>query len=260
MDRVDFTRGLEQAWTNFITFMPKLLLAIVILIAGYFVAKLLCRLFSSLLERVGFDRLVERGGVKRVLARTRYDASSLLGKLLFYTVMLFVLQFAFGIFGPNPISALLTAVIAFLPNLFAAILIVIVAAAIASAVKDILQTTLAGLSYGRFLANLAAVVIVATGVFAALNQIGIAPAIVNGLFYALLATVVGVAIVAIGGGGIAPMRARWERALDRIEREGPILRHRAEKMPEATEQRAETWKQAAQEVREHRADQQSFSQ
>ena len=257
MDRVDLSRGLEQAWTNFMTFVPKLLLAIVILVLGYFVAKLACRLFDALLERVGFDRLVERGGIKRVLSRTRYDASSLLGKLLFYTVMLFVLQMAFGIFGPNPISALLTAVIAFLPNLFVALLIVIVASAIAAAVKDILQATLAGLSYGRFLANLAAVIVVATGVFAALNQINIAPAIVNGLFYAMLAIFAGSAIIAIGGGGIQPMRARWERALDRLDREAPILRQRAEQMPEATEQRAETWKKGD-EVRETSVEQRSF--
>jgi hypothetical protein len=261
MNRVDLTTGLEQAWTNFITFVPKLLLAAAILIGGYFVAKVFCRVLSSILERVGFDRLVERGGIKRALARTRYDASSLLGKLLFYTVMLFVLQFAFGIFGPNPISAMLTSVIAFLPNLFAAVLIVIVSAAVAAAVKDILQATLAGLSYGRLVANIAATVIVATGVFAALNQINIAPAIVNGLFYAMLAILAGTAIVAIGGGGIIPMRARWEKALGRIEREAPQLRQRAEQMPEATEQRAEVWKQAVEGAREPvEGEQRSFTQ
>ena len=259
MNRIDLTQGLEQAWTNFITFVPRLLLAIVVMVVGYFVARLVCRLFSGLLERLGFDRLVERGGIKRVLARTRYDASSLLGKLLFYTILLFVLQLAFGVFGPNPISALLTAVIAFLPNLFVAVLIVIVSAAIAAAVKDILQATLAGLSYGRFLAHLAAGIVVATGIFAALNQVRIAPAIINGLFYAMLAVLVGIAIVAIGGGGIAPMRSRWEKALERVEREGPILRQRAEKMPEATEQRAETWKKQAREPRESAGEQQSFS-
>jgi hypothetical protein len=261
MNRVDLTSGLEQAWTNFMTFVPKLLLAAVILIVGYFVARALCRLFSALLARLGFDRLVERGGIKRALARTNYDASTLLGRLLFYTVMLLILQLAFGVFGPNPISALLTSVIAFLPNLFAAVLIIVVAAAIAAAVRDILQATLAGLSYGRFVANTAAAVIIATGVFAALNQINIAPAIVNGLFYAMLAIIAGSAIIAIGGGGIIPMRTQWEKVLGRIEREAPVLRQRAERLPEATEQRAETWKRAAsEERREPAGDQQSFSQ
>jgi len=260
MNRVDLTRGLEQAWTEFMTFVPKLLLAIVILVVGYFVAKLLCRLLNALLQRVGFDRLVERGGIKRALARTNYDASSLLGRVLFYTVMLFVLEFAFGIFGPNPISAMLTAVIAFLPNLFAAVLIVIIASAIASAVRDILMATLGGLSYGRFLSNLVSALIVATGIFAALNQINIAPAIVNGLFYALLAIIAGSAIIAIGGGGIAPMRAQWDKVLGRIEREGPRLRERAREMPDRAQERAEAWTQSAQGEIRRPGDERSFPQ
>jgi MFS family permease len=261
MNKVDLSTGLEQAWTSFITFVPKLLLAIVILVVGYFVARLLCRLLGSLLERVGFDRLVERGGIKRALARTNYDASSLLGKVLFYAVMLFVLQFAFGIFGPNPISTLLTSVIAFLPNLFAAVLIVIVATAIAAAVKDILRAALSAVSYGRFLANLAGAVIVATGIFAALNQIHIAPAIVNGLFYAMLAVIAGSAIIAIGGGGIGPMRAQWEKALGRIEAEAPRLRAHATEIAETTQQRAETWKQEAERASHGESgEQRSFSQ
>jgi len=245
MNTVDLSRGLEQAWTNFITFMPKFLLAVVIIVAGYFVAKTLCGLLNRVLERVGFDRLVERGGIKRTLARTRYDASDLLSRLLFYTIMLFVLQFAFGIFGPNPISSLLTSIIAFLPNIFAAVLIVIVASAIAAAVKDVLQATLAGLSYGRFLANLAAFFIVATGIFAALNQINIAPAIVNGLFYAMLAIIAGSAIIAIGGGGIIPMRGLWERTLKRMEQEAPQLRERLQQLPGRAGERAEEWKEKA---------------
>jgi MFS family permease len=249
MNRVDFTRGLEQAWTDFMTFLPKLLLAVVILVIGYFVAKLLCRLLNALLDRVGFDRLVERGGVKRALSRTKYDASGLLSKVVFYAVMLFVLQLAFGVFGPNPISSLLTAVIAFLPNIFAAIIIVIVAAGIAAAVRDILQATLSGLNYGRFLANLAAAFIIATGIFAALNQINIAPAIVNGLFYALLAIIAGSAIIAIGGGGVVPMRAQWEKALGRIEREAPRLRERAAQAPQRAQERAEEWAQNVAEQR-----------
>jgi hypothetical protein len=55
----------------------------------------------------------------------------------------------------------------------------------------------------------------------------VAPEIVNGLFYAVLALVVGVGIVAIGGGGIAPMRERWQRALTRLDAEAPRLRQEA---------------------------------
>ena len=228
MNQVNLTQGIEQAWTAFMTFIPKLLLAVVIVVVGYFIAKLLCRALSVVLRKVGFDRLVERGGVKRVLERTKYDASSLLGRILFYCVLLIALQFAFGVFGPNPVSDILTRLVSYLPNIFVAVLIVIIAAAIGRAVKDILQATLAGLSYGRFLATLASAFIIAVGIFAALNQLNIAPAIVNGLFYALLAIIAGSAIIAIGGGGITPMRAQWERMLGRVEREAPQFRSRAE--------------------------------
>ena len=228
MDRVNLTQGIEQAWTAFMTFIPKLLLAAIILVVGYFIAKLLCRALSAVLRKVGFDRLVERGGVKRVLERTKYDASSLLGRILFYAILLIALQFAFGVFGPNPVSDILNQLVAYLPNIFVAVLIVIIAAAVGKAVKDILQATLAGLSYGRFLATLASTFIIAVGVFAALNQLRIAPAIVNGLFYALLAIFAGSAIIAIGGGGIMPMRAQWDKMLGRMEREAPKFRSRAE--------------------------------
>ena len=125
-EKVNLSAGVEQAWTNFMTFLPKFLMFLAILLVGYFLAKLIARGFNALLERVGFDRLVERGGIQRTLARTRYDASDLLSKIVFYALMLFVLQFAFGVFGQNPVSNLLNGVIAYLPNIFVAAIIVVV--------------------------------------------------------------------------------------------------------------------------------------
>lgn len=49
------------------------------------------------------------------------------------------------------------------------------------------------------------------------NELQIAPAIVNGLFYALLAIVVGSAVIAIGGGGLVPMRDRWKNVLAKYD-------------------------------------------
>jgi hypothetical protein len=98
---VDFQGGIERAWSNVATFVPKLAAALVILLVGYLVAKALASILNKVLERVGFDRMVERGGVRQVLARSKYDPSDLLARLVFWTIMLFVLQLAFGVFGPN---------------------------------------------------------------------------------------------------------------------------------------------------------------
>jgi hypothetical protein len=204
-----------------IQFLPKLLAFLVILVIGFIIAKVLQRVINTLLERVGFDQAVERGGVKRALEKSRYDASDILAKIVFYAVMLFVLSTAFGVFGPNPISDYLGAVIGYLPKLFVAILILVIASAVAAGVKLLLQGTLGGLSYGGVLANAASVVILALGVIAALNQLQIAQNVVNAVLYASLATVVGVVVVAVGGGGIAPMRQRWETALAKVESEAP---------------------------------------
>jgi hypothetical protein len=225
--QTDFGETFQDTLAQVVGFIPRFLAFLAILVIGWFVAKAIAKVLDRLLERVGFDRAVERGGVGRALAPTEYDASTILAKIVFYTLLLFVLQLAFGLFGPNPISDLLFGVIAFLPRLFVAILIIVVAAAIASAVRDIVAGSLGGLSYGRVLANVAAGAILVIGVFAALNQIHIAPAIVNALFYALLAVIAGSAIVAIGGGGIRPMRAQWEKAIDRIEDEAPRIRRAA---------------------------------
>ena len=237
-DMQEFRDGLGDAWAAVATFLPKLVGFLLILIIGYFIAKAIARILDRLLERVGFDRWVERGGIKRALARSRYDASSLLSRIVFYVVFLFVLQLAFGVFGPNPISDLIRGVIAYLPNLFVAIIILVVGAAIAAAVKEIVEASLGGLAYGRGLAIAASMAIIVIAFFAALDQLNIAQNIVIGLFYALLAIVVGSTVVAIGGGGIATMRRYWERAANRAELEGPNLRAQASGASERVQQRA----------------------
>src|SRR5215212_3715334 len=121
--------------------------------------------------------------------------------------MLFVLQLAFGIFGSNPISELLRGLIAYLPNIFVAILILVIAAAIARAVTDLLSSLLGAVQGGQLLARGAGIAILVFAAFAALDQLQIAPRIVTGLWYALLAAVVGPVIVAVGGGGIRPRPA-----------------------------------------------------
>ena len=142
--------ALNDMWRSVATFTPKLVAFLLILIIGLIVAKLISKAVDKILERVGFDRAVERGGVKRALANSRYDASTIAGKIVYYALVLFVLQLAFGVFGPNPVSNLLTGVIAFLPKLFVALIIVVVASAIAAAVRDLLSNSLSGLSYGGY--------------------------------------------------------------------------------------------------------------
>ncbi len=223
--------ALDDGLRTVATFVPKLLLFLVILIVGIIVAKVLAKAVNAILERVGFDRAIERGGIAKAMERSKYDASDILAKIVYYFVLLFTLQLAFSAFGPNPISVLLTAIIAFLPKLFIAIIIVVVAAAIAAGAKSLIEGTLGGLSYGRVLANIAFVFILGLGIIAALNQVGIATTVTTPVLIAVLATIAGILIVGVGGGLIRPMQSRWESYLTKAEAEAPRIRQEASNAP-----------------------------
>ena len=105
------------------------------------------------------------------------------------------------------------------PRLFAAVLIVIVAAWIAGWVRDFFAEALSGLSYGRTIATVAQVVVLLFGIVAALNQIGVGNAVTLPLIITVLATIGGILVVGLGGGLIKPMQHRWERILNRAETE-----------------------------------------
>jgi len=204
---VDFSAGFNDAFREAILLLPKIGYFLLILVVGILLAKVISSVLTKVLQRVGFDALVERGGIKKAMAKSNYDAAGILGKIVYYFIFLLVLSAAFGVFGPtNPVSLFLAQIIAFLPNLFVAVLVLVIAAAVAAAIKDLLGNALGGLSYGSMLANVASLFVVALGVFFALAQLKIAPLIVGGIFYALLAVLIVPPIIAFGVGGIEPAR------------------------------------------------------
>ncbi|MGK8555426.1 mechanosensitive ion channel family protein [Nocardia gipuzkoensis] len=225
---IDFQQGFSDAWGSIATFVPKLVGFLVILLIGWLIAKAVEKIVDKVLERVGFDRAVERGGVRRMLERSKYDASDILARLAYYAVLLIALQIGFGVFGPNPVSNVIAGIVAWLPRLAIAIVIVVVAGAIAHAVREMVGSTLGGLSYGPMLARMAAVGIWAIGIVAALNQIGVATAVTVPILVAVLATVGGILVVGVGGGMIRPMQERWERWISDLEHEIPTARGHAE--------------------------------
>jgi mechanosensitive ion channel-like protein len=221
------SHAVTDALRSVLLFLPKAAGFVAILVVGWIVARVLRSVVDKVLGRVGFDRAVERGGIRAALARSRYDASDLVGRLVYYAVLLFTLQLAFGIWGPNPVSDLIKGVVAWLPKAFVAIVIVVVAAAVASAVRDIVGNALGGLSYGRLLANVAAWFLVGLGIIAALNQIGVATTVTTPVLIAVLATIAGILVVGVGGGLVRPMQARWDRWLDRAGTESQAIAEHA---------------------------------
>ncbi|APE36811.1 hypothetical protein BOX37_25985 [Nocardia mangyaensis] len=225
---IDFQQGLTDAWSSVAQFIPKAAAFVAILIVGWIIAKIVAKIVNAVLERVGFDRLVERGQIRKMMSRSKYDASDLLAKIAYYAILLIALQIGFGVFGPNPVSDLLTGIVAWLPKAAVAIVIVVIAGAIAHAVSEMISNVLGGLSYGTMLGRIAAVFIWGIGIIAALNQIGVATAVTTPILIAVLATIGGILVVGVGGGLVRPMEQRWNTWLGNLEAEMPAMKGHAD--------------------------------
>ncbi|PWI18013.1 hypothetical protein DI272_30555 [Streptomyces sp. Act143] len=216
---IDFTQGLNDAWSKIATFVPKLVGFLVVLAIGWFISKMITKVLDRVLRKVGSERLSERAGTARMLQNSAFDLTGILCKIVYYTLMLITLQLALGVFGPNPVSATINGIVAWLPRGIVAVVLVVVAMAIANAVRKIVQGALSSASYGNTVATILWGAIVALGVIAALDQAGIAENVVQSLLIAALATLAGILIVGVGGGMITPMRQRMERMLTAAEAE-----------------------------------------
>lgn len=224
---IDYQQGLSDAWSSVASFVPELAAFLVILLIGWLVAKAIAAIIAKVLERSGFHRLAERGGIRRLLSRSRYDAGDALAELAYYAVLLIALQLGFGVFGPNPVSDTIDGVIAWLPKAGVAIVVLVIAGAVAHAARDMVGGLLGGLSYGATVGRIAAVFVWGIGIVAALDQIGVATSVTLPILVTVLATIGGILVVGVGGGMIRPMQQRWENWLGRLEEEMPAVRGHA---------------------------------
>lgn len=200
--------------------MLQLIVFLVILLIGWLIAKGVVKALTFLLNKIGFQRVLDRSGLTKLLAPTGISAIDLLLKLIYYFILLITLQLALGAFGQdNPVSQIVNDIVAFIPSALVAVVIVIVVSAIANVVGDLLRPVLSRFSFGPLLTRIVVIAIIALGVIAALNQIGVAVTVTMPILIAVLAAIVGVVVVGVGGGLIKPMQSRWEGWLGALSHE-----------------------------------------
>lgn len=206
------SQGLRNAWAGVIEFAPKLIGALIILLVGWFVAKMIRTLVERILTRLGLDRLLERAGLTGALQKAGYTASSLVARVVYWMALLAVLLMAADALNVETLTVLLAALLAYLPLVAVAIVIVVVAAAIGSFVADV-SAPWAEAQGVAWVSKAARWTFIVVGGFAALNTLGVASDIVNTLFIAVVATT-GVAMaIAFGVGGIKPAEEYWRKIL-----------------------------------------------
>src|ERR687898_2843802 len=164
--------SLRDTLDVFLSYIPQLIGAIIILIVGYIVARILQAVIARVLQAVGFDGWMERSGIKQFFdrAQTNQTPATILGALVFWFVFIIAITMAADTLRIPQLSAVLAQLIAYIPSIIAAILILILAALLANFLAGIVR----GATGSEMLSSIARYAVIVYAAFAALTQLGIA--------------------------------------------------------------------------------------
>lgn len=197
-------------------YLPRLAVAIVVLIVGWLVAKAARFAFVKAMRALNFHVLTERAGVDGFLQQggTESDTTDVFGVVIYWVVVLVALIIAFNGLGLTQVTDLLTRVLLFLPKLLVGLLVIIFGSYFGRFVGNAVQTYLRniGISDAELLGRVAQYAIVVFVVLIAIDQLDIGGALVQQTFLILLAGVVLALALAFGIGGrdwAAGLLARW---------------------------------------------------
>lgn len=195
-DRLSY--GMEQLGF----FLPAVLAAAALLIAGYFVARQLEKWVDRTLARLDFNRVAKEGGLADVMERAEpsLDPVHQVGTLAFWLVMLVVILLSSAALGLENINEMFGLMLGFIPTLISAIVIIILGIVVGEFVRGLIVASAGGVSGVPTLARVSKAVVVVIAVFMAIQQVGVAEEIVTTAFTLILGAVALAAGLAFGLG------------------------------------------------------------
>jgi hypothetical protein len=199
------TVSFQNAWDKIVAYTPNVLAVIFVLVAGYFVAKLVSRAVTMLCERAGLQRAAERSGLWESMSHMniRRNIPAIVGTIVFWGLMLVFLMASFSILNIPQVSEAIGKVVNYIPNLLVATVVVVVGLLVASFFRGVIATSAdrVGISYAETLANGCYYVLALTVFMAAFNQLDLKFDLLN---YAILIVLGGLSLgvgLALGLGG-----------------------------------------------------------
>ncbi len=175
---------------NLIAFIPKLVLAILIVLIGIVIARLIQALVNRVIKNL--DRFITNRRVQSGLKQVRLERSSLLAaKLIYWVIIIFFLTAATEVLGLPIITTWLSGLVRYLPNILIAVMIIFLGIVGGRLLYDLITTTstTAGLLYGNMLGRIAQYTILLITILIAVDQIGIEIAILTDLIDIVLAAI-----------------------------------------------------------------------
>jgi Conserved TM helix len=200
---VQIVESLQRGLNSLIGFIPNLLGCLIILLVGYLIARIVRVVVAKLLEKIGLDRALSHSHAGAYVERVSPGArpSRLVAAVAFWFIFIYAIAAAVGALKIPALTNFMGNVQNYLPNVVAAVLILVVGAALAGAAAGFIRRLVGDTPVGRIARTVAPTVILAIVVFMALNQLRIAPAIVNTTYIALIGMLAVAGALAFGLGG-----------------------------------------------------------
>ena len=169
-----FLERLQSSFAQFAEFVPALFGALIILFAGYLLAKLI--------ERGGVMQAVERSG-------SHLNPSRVLANLVFWFVMFVVIMIAANALGMETLADVFSELVSYIPSMMAAIVLLIVGIVLGRFVGGLILASAGAIQGGPTLARVGRWGVILLAIFMALQQLGIANEIVVTAFAILFGAV-----------------------------------------------------------------------
>jgi hypothetical protein len=215
MERVDVLLEPVRAFMfQMGAFLPRLALAVLILVAGFLIAKAARFAIERGLRAINFHIVTQRSGLDGFLQRggTDIDTTRLFGVLVYWMVILGALVIAFNSLGLTYVTELIGRVMVFVPRVLVALLILAFGSYFARFVDRAVSTYFRGIGMrdGAALGRLARYIILAFVVMIALDELDIGGSFLVDAFLIVLAGIVFAMALAFGLGGRKWAAARLE--------------------------------------------------
>jgi hypothetical protein len=237
---------LENGFTAIFGFIPELIAALLILVVGYIVAKIVGGLLTKGLRRAGLDRTATSGQSGQWVSKVTTSPSWLVGRVAFWALFIGAISLAVTALGIDALTDFVGAIFAYLPNVIAALLIFLVAGAIAGAVAAIVARTMGDTPTGKVVASVVPILIMAIAGFMILDQLKIAETIVTITYAALIGAIALGCALAFGLGGRDVAARMLEGAYQKGQEQSEQVKRDVSKGREQAKEDLETAKSAAQ--------------
>lgn len=219
-------RSFQDLGFGVVSFIPNLLIAVVIFLAGWVVGALLGRVVEKTIDTVKVDNALRSAGVEEVLHRAGWTLHSgrFLGMLVEWFVIVAFLIASFEVLGLNQVNAFLQQVVlGYLPQVIVAVLILLVAGVVAQAMQRVVSgaSAAAGIAHARFLGSFTKWSIWIFAALVALDQLGVASAFVQTLFTGVVVAVSIAVGLSFGLGG----QEAASRFIENVKREATGNNH-----------------------------------